>query len=149
MVSDSSCKEENQLIINSDYAIVLEEEMYNLCRAALVTLAAISKNEYMRDKMNEYHPYRRSDVMFFSFINRCARIDNGLASRLESEMGIDIISQMQENVGYVLSDNQIAAISEWSEQYRWYDPLAEKIYALPASPPVMPAINPASAQRSL
>lgn len=132
MVSDSSCKEENQLIINSDYAIVLEEEMYNLCRVALVNLAVVSKNKHIRDKMDEYNPDRRSSVMFYSFINRCARIDNGLASRLESEMGIDIISQMQENVGYVLSDNQIAAVTQWSERYRWYDPLAKKIDALPA-----------------
>jgi hypothetical protein len=154
MVSDSSCKEENQLIINSDYAIFLEEEMYNLCRAALVTLAVISKNEYMRDKMNKYHPDRRSDAMCYSSIVRCARIDNGLASRLESEMGIDIISQlarprMLKNRGFGLSDDQVVAISEWSEQYRWYDPLAAEIDALSAPPPVMSAINPASAQRSL
>jgi hypothetical protein len=154
MVSDSGCKEENQLIINSDYAIVLEEEMYNLCRAALVTLAVISKNEYMRDKMNEYHLDRRSDAMFYSSIVRCARIDNGLASRLENEMGIDIISQlarprMLKNRGFGLSDDQITAVTQWSEQYRWYDPLAAEIDALSAPPPVMPAINPASAQRSL
>ncbi len=60
MVSDSSCKEENQLIINSDYAIVLEGEMYNLCRAALVNLAVVSKNKHIRDKMDEYNPDRRS-----------------------------------------------------------------------------------------
>ena len=149
MASDHGNDDENQLITNSDYAIVLEEEMYNLCRAALVTLAVISKNEYMRDKMNEYHPDTRSDVMFYRFITRCAKIDNGLASRLENEMGIDIISQMLKNRGFGLSDDQIAAVTQWSEQYHWRDPLAEEIDALSASPLVMPAINPASAQRSL
>jgi hypothetical protein len=132
MVSDSSCKEENQLIINSDYAIFLEEEMYNLCRVVLVNLAVVSKNKHIRDKMDEYNPDRRSSVMFYSFINRCARIDNGLASRLESEVGIDIISQMRASDSYSLSDDQIAAVTQWSERYRWYDPLAKKIDALPA-----------------
>lgn len=146
MVSDSGHNEEKKLIINSDYAIFLEEEMYNLCRAALVTLAVVSRNDEIRRKTCQYNGVEYL-APFYKIINRCAEIDKGLASRLESEMGIDIISQMRENQGYRLSNDQVAAVTQWSEQYR--DPLVEQIDALSAPPPVMPAINPASAQRSL
>ena len=153
VVSDSGHK----LITNSDYKIHLKDEMYNLCRMPLVTLAVINKNNYIRCTMDEYHSHTGwkglPSILHGAIVLRCAEIDKDLAPRLKDEIGIDIIGRILQQLPYshsyfdgILSNDEVAAISKWSGDDR--DPLAEEIDALPASPPVMPAINPASNPQS-
>ncbi len=139
--------EKIKLIVDSEYLPCIEEEIYNLCRNALVTLAVISNNEYIREQYNQPHINHESlSRQLHGVICSSATVCNVLASRLEQEIGLDIIKQMQGSDSYSLSDDQVTAIAQWSEQNRWRDPLVEEIDRLSNPPAVFPAINPSREQ---
>lgn len=137
--------EQIKLIVDSEYLPCIEEELYLLCRSALVNLAVMSKNEELHETINEYDDWgadREASSILHGVICSSATVCNGLASRLEQEIGLDIIEQIKRSDSYSLSDDQVAAIAQWSEQHRCYDPLVEAIDKLKTLPPVFPAINP-------
>ena len=141
--------EKIKLIVDSEYLPCIEEEIYNLCRNALVTLAVINKNNYIKRTMDEYHTsqWNLPSRLHGAIVLRCAKIDEDLATRLRDEIGIDIIRQIRQplpDFNGILSKDEVTAIARWSGDDR--DPLAKEIDRLSNPPAVFPAINPSREQ---
>lgn len=136
-------REKIDLIVDSGYLPCIEEELYLLCRSALVTLAVMGKNEELHKTINRNYleDDRRASSILYGVICSSARVCNGLASRLEQEIGLDIIAKMRESYFYGLSAEQVVAVTAWSEKNRFPDPLVEAIDRLSNPPPVIPAID--------
>lgn len=140
--------EEIKLIVDSEYLPCIEEELYLLCRSALVTLAVMSNNEELHKTISRDYleDDGKASSILHSVICSSARVCNDLASRLEQEIGLDIIEQMKESNSYSLSAEQVVAVTAWSEKNRFPDPLVEAIDRLSNPPPVISAINPPGEQ---